>query len=419
MDDQKNLILAILLSLVVMLGYQKFFVEPAEDAQRQAAVERGAETLPAAPNPIGAAPPVAPGSDTPPAVDAPPAADTPPAAADPVPAEVVKPAQPLARDEPRLQILTDRLQGSISLRGGRIDDLVLLDYYDRLGEGRENIVLLKNKSRIDGYFAEFGWQKGAGATVDVPTPETLWKTAALSLRHTSPAVLTWDNGAGLLFTRTISIDDDFLFTITDRVENSSGETVALAPYGLIVRKTTPETAGFVILHEGALGVLGGTLEEVDYDDLEESGTYSYDSTGGWLGFTDKYWLTALMPDPNAKIKARFVHRKDGASSRYQADYIADQLTSIAAGDSFQVTTRLFAGAKEVEIIDRYEEAYGIELFDRTIDWGWFYLLTKPIFAMLVFFHKLVGNFGVAILLLTLVIKLIFFPLANKQYTAMS
>lgn len=209
-----------------------------------------------------------------------------------------------------------------------------------------------------------------------------------------------------------------MFTVSQRVENTGTEPVSLYPYGLIRRWDTPPTAGFFILHEGPIGVLGGTLEEIDYDDLQEDGDIELPSDGGWLGITDKYWLTALVPDQESTLTANFRHSLSDGQDRYQVDYLRNQIR-LSPGNTIEVVDRLFVGAKEVSLLDQYREDYGIPLFDRAVDFGWFYFLTKPLFYVLHWFYERVGNYGVAILLLTLLVKILFYPLANKSYRSMS
>ncbi len=244
------------------------------------------------------------------------------------------------------------------------------------------------------------------------------RRTAREIRPDQPVTLTWDNGENLRFSRTVAIDENYMFTITQRVENTGDEPVTLHPYGLISRWGTPPTLGFFILHEGPIGVLAGTLEEIDYDDLREDGPIELPSQGGWLGITDKYWLASLVPDQESELVANFRHYIAEGQDRYQVDYLRPAMT-VPPGETIEVTDRLFAGAKEVGLLDFYANEYGIPLFDRAVDFGWFYFLTKPIFHILHFFYQLLGNYGLAILLLTLLVKLLFYPLANKSYRAMS
>ncbi len=230
--------------------------------------------------------------------------------------------------------------------------------------------------------------------------------------------LSWDNGQGLKFFRTYSLDENFMFRITQRVQNRGSTAVTLFPYGLISRTGTPETLGFYILHEGPIGVLQDQLVEVDYDDLQDAKVIKDTSTGGWIGITDKYWLAALAPDPKEKVTTRFVHSLAGKADKYQTDTLG-VARNLAPGANITVESHLFAGAKEVKLLDSYSETLGIKRFDLAVDFGWFYFLTKPFFYALDFFNNHLGNFGLAILLFTVIIKIIFFPLANKSYRAMS
>jgi YidC/Oxa1 family membrane protein insertase len=230
--------------------------------------------------------------------------------------------------------------------------------------------------------------------------------------------LSWTNPEGVTFNRTFSVDENFMFTVTQRVDNGGEGDLTLLPYSLIARYGTPEVSGFFILHEGPLGVFDGTLDEVDYSDLQDDGVVQQKSTGGWIGITDKYWLTALIPEADTTNGYRFFYERFEDQDRYQVDFVGPPVT-VAQNASVDVTSRMFVGAKEVRLLDGYSEAFNITGFDRAIDFGWFYFLTKPLFYFLLYIKDVVGNLGVAILLLTVVIKIFFFPLANKSYKAMS
>jgi YidC/Oxa1 family membrane protein insertase len=397
MPEQRNLILAIVLSVTIIIAFQYFYELPRiQEAQRQQAqrTEQMAETAPddAAPEAVAPAPPGAPAT-----------------------AETAR-TQALATTE-RVAIDNARLEGSLALTGGRIDNLVLSDYRETTAPDSPNVRLLNPPGAPDTYFVEFGWVAGDEGTA-VPGRDATWQADREQVRPDQPVTLTWDNGENLRFSRTVALDDNYMFTITQRVENTGDEPVTLHPYGLISRWGTPETLGFFILHEGPIGVLDGTLEEIDYDDLREDGPIELSSQGGWLGITDKYWLASLVPDQDSDLVANFRHYLAEGQDRYQVDYLRPAMT-VAPGQSLEVTDRLFAGAKEVQLLDAYANEYGIPLFDRAVDFGWFYFLTKPIFHVLHFFYQLLGNYGLAILLLTLLVKLLFYPLANKSYRAMS
>lgn len=391
--EQRNLLLAIVLSVGILIAFQ-FLVEKYYPL-KPPPPPTPAQTVPAPGAPGAAAPQVAPGAA------APPAGATREAA---------------LVQQPRVAINTPRLHGSVTLRGGRIDDLTLANYHETPDPTSPEVVLLEPSGTGQAYFAEFGWVAGTPGA-KVPGPDTLWSVSGGPLTPTSPVTLTWDNGEGLIFTRTISIDENYMFTVQDAVRNTGTAAVVLSPYGLINRTGTPQVSGYFILHEGPVGYLTGALREPNYSSLEPGKPQDYTTTGGWFGFTDKYWLTALVPPQEVPVKARFIHRVENGVNRYQTDFIAPPVTVPAQGTAAS-PMRFFAGAKEVRLLDAYAES-GIPHFDLAIDFGWFYFLTKPIFLTLEFFYRLLGNFGVAILLLTLLIKLAFFPLANKSYQAMS
>ena len=420
--DQKNLLLAIVISVVILLGFQFLFekMRPPQPvpAQKPALTAQTPANQTAAPGPAA---PAVPGTNAPPGAT--PGASAAAAAAAPESREQV-----LAQ-APRVKIDTPRLHGSINLVGGRIDDLALADYHETVDPKSPEVVLLSPSGTADPYFAEFGWiPANTGDQVKLPAPDTKWTAPPQPLTPTHPVALTWDNGAGLVFTRTIAVDQNYMFTVTDAVQNNGSSPVALRPYALDSRTGIPEGTAYYILHEGLAGYLAGHvfgggggflwLQDPDtYAKLVSDEPRKYTSTGGWFGFTDKYWLTALIPPQQETIDARIMHTGQGDANRFQADYVSSAVTA-APGASATSSNRFFAGAKEVDLLDKYRDE-GIPKFDLAIDWGLYYFITKPIFFVLRFFHGILGNFGLAILLLTLLIKLAFFPLANKSYSAMS
>ncbi len=403
-SDQKNVWLAMAIIIAMFVGWQFFYelprIEREQEAQQRqaelAADQTGDATLPE----LG-------GVDSANVTD--------------VALNEELPREDALALSPRIAINTPSLHGSVALIGGRLDDLTLVDYHTEVDPGSPEVVLLSPVGGPSPYFAEFGWIAEDPAVV-VPDAKTEWVSDSTDLTPQSPVTLTWDNGQGLVFERTIAIDENYMFTVDQSVTNNGNATVTLYPYGLINRHNTPETLGFYILHEGLIGVLNETLEEVDYDDLsdpDEPNQITYESPNGWIGITDKYWLTALVPDQGDTFKGRFLHNlKNGTLDTYQADYLRTAVV-IEPGNASSTQDRLFAGAKVVTLLDSYAEELNIPLFDRAVDFGWFYFMTKPIFFVLLWFKGLIGNFGLAILALTVVIKLIFFPLANKSYKAMS
>lgn len=397
--DQRNLILAIALSAIIMIGFQVFYVVP---RQQELALQQ--EQLQADLGPDTPVPGRLPGDG--PALDA----------IDGIDAQL-QDREAVVGSGQRITIATPQLSGSLNLAGGRIDDLTLSAYREEIGADSPPVTLLSPTGAPDPYFAEFGWVDGNGAAYG--NGETPWTApAGATLTPETPVALTWESEDGLRFRRTVAIDEDFMFTIMQQVENTGDRAVSLFPFGRITRINTPDTLGFYILHEGPIGVLDGTLNEVDYDDLQDDSTVEENTVGGWIGITDKYWLTALVPDQDAPMTTRFTHRLRNGVDRYQADYLGGEQL-LAPGQTATVINRVFAGAKKVRVLDRYEEELGIERFDMAIDFGWFFFLTKPLLQLLIIFGESIGNFGLAILALTVLIKALFFPLASKSYRSMS
>ena len=401
--DQKRLFLAIAVSVVILLTFQLLLPTP------QRPVLPASISAPTAGSSDTGMPTPAGPSSTASRAGGPPGA----AAMNVVPREVA-----------RLPIAAPRLQGSISLLGARIDDLVLRDYRETVARDSKQVRLLEPRSEKQPYYAQFGWSAAEGAATRVPDNDTVWAGSGTAGADT-PALLSWDNEQGLVFEIEIELDANYMFTIRQSVRNSTGAAVALHPWARIRRDYTPVTSGYYILHEGMLGILDGRLKEVSYDGAKSDGekragvALEQTSQGGWIGITDKYWLTALVPEQNTTSTASFRHVREGATDRYQVDFVAKDATQVAAGGAASTTMRLFAGAKEVHVLDRYETQYSVPNFDKAVDFGWFYFITKPFFYALDWLNTLLGNFGLAILVFTLFIKLLFFPLANKSYRSMS
>ena len=380
MQDQRNLFLAIILSLLVVTGYQ--FLQP----KRVVNPTPPAPTSPA--QPIIAQSPIA----------------------------QIDRTEVLA-DAPRIKIETPKLHGSLSLAGGRIDDLVLANYYETIK--REKLVtLLSPAGSVEPFFVEFGWTADNGAAV--PNSQTVWTQSGNgALTPDTPVMLTWDNGAGLTFARTISVDRDYLFTVKQTVANHGSELVTLKPYGTIVRANPPsDTAAGGGASPTIAGFYGSGLDEVSYKDLGKQGVIEHQTTGGWVGMNDKYWLVTAVPPRDQPMALTLRDTKTGDKNRYSAEYHGGD-ASLAPGASLEMTSLIFAGAKEQAVLAGYEEKQGISKLERTIDFGWLYILAKPFFIAIHYIAQNVGNFGIAILIFNVILKIILFPLQDRSFHQMA
>ena len=408
MDDQnKNLILATALSFGVILIWFTLFPPP------EAVEDPNAPTL-TAESADATTPAAAPSLST--------------SASDTASAAATSAEPTAAADAPRVEIATDRVSGSISLLGGRLDDLKLNDYRETLDEGSPIVTLLSPNGEPNAYYALYGWAPGAGLNLDqVPGSNTLWSVeSGETLTEDSPVTLSWDNGAGLTFRRTISVDDNYMFSVDQSVENTGAGSVSLAPYGVLARYGQPDDLkNFFILHEGLVSMADGELAEVDYDDMTD---FTFDQregapaevtqveANGWTGFTDHYWMATLIPAPGTGFKS--VAKYDATRDIYQTEAVMRTLT-VAEGETATTSSQLFAGAKEWATIRAYQNEGGVQGFLESIDWGWFAFLTKPIFALLHWLNVQIGNMGWAIIGLTVILKIIVFPLAYKSYASMA
>ena len=386
-DNTRNTIIFFVAAALLLLVYQVFVIDP--QAKRQA--EERARQAPAA-------------------------AAASAQAAPQLPTAVTRQAAVAA--SPRVQIATPSLKGSLSLKGARIDDLYLVKYSQNL-DSAQPVELFRPEGTQYAWFAEMGW---AGANVPgLPGPQTQWTLAKGStLAPGQPVTLTYANGAGLTFTRTIAIDDRYMFTVTDTVANTSGQPITLAPYGSVVRQGVPPGLGKNgVIHEGGMGWLQDKRRPLKYAKWQKDGSSpAYTSTGGWIGITDHYWLAAVIPAQNERIQGQYRLTEAPGVNLLDANFVG-QAKSIPAGRQITHTTHVFAGAKQNPVLKDYQAKLGIKNLDEAIDWGMFWFLTRPIFELLAWFNSNIGNFGLAILALTVVVRLVFFPLANKQYESMT
>ncbi|TFU03214.1 membrane protein insertase YidC [Polymorphobacter arshaanensis] len=327
-------------------------------------------------------------------------------------AGAVQPINVVLAQSPRVAIETPRLSGSINLRGGRIDDLLMTTYGQTIDKNSPPVRLFTPSGTAGAYFSQFGW---TGA--DAPGPDTLWTASAPKLTPTSPVTLTWTNPKGVVFDLRLAVDDNYMFTVTQNVTNPGTAPVTVRTYGLVSHTGEFHEKDASNLHVGPLGVMDGRLKdsETSFKKLREDGPQSYATTGGWLGMTEKYWIAALIPNQKLPVAAHFAA---AAGDRYQTDFL-DPAVVVAPGASASNVSHLYAGAKEVALIDKYKADLGIPLFDRTVSWGWFWFIAQPIFHLLSWLFKLTGNFGVAIICLTLIVRAALFPIANKQYQSMA
>lgn len=402
MGDQKNLILAAVLSFLVIGLWEMFIIAPQrEEMQRQAEIqaqiaqEQQIDGVPV------------------PATDGGLAGEV---------VALLKRDDALAKTE-RVMIDAPRVDGSISLTGGRIDDLSLKDYNVTIEDGSPEVTLLSPRESGDAYYALFGWAGGA----NMPGPQTEWTLVEGDIVDLGkPITLEWRNDSGQVFTQRHEIDENFLFTVTQTVTNTAEDAIRLSPYGVIARHGEPATEGFYLLHEGAIGGFDGVTHSIDYDDFQDfeinvaegAQVQKFEATdNGWLGITDKYWMTALVPEANKSFTGAFKLAGKPGAPVFSAD-VRLPIVSVAPGATETAVIHLFAGAKQADVLSMYQETLKAESFYDAIDWGWFFFLTKPFFWILNTIYKLVGNFGVAIILLTVLVKTLMFPLAYKSYVSM-
>lgn len=390
--NNKNFILAIVVSSLILLGWQYFFVMPnAEKAklQQQQTQQQTQATAQQAATGQGEA--------------------------------KAMPREEALAASPRIAIDTPEFKGTINLKGGSIDDLGLNLYKETIKPDSKPVTLLSPAGSPNAYFIQHGLVGPKDSTLKLPNADTVWSAASGAvLQVDKPVTLTWDNGEGLVFTREIKVDNQYVFTVTQSVINNSKSPVQIYPFARIQRQDTPHIVGYYVFYEGMLGWLGDKLQEVKYKDV--LGTLepkTIDSTGGWLGFTDQYWATALIPDQSKAIATRFQHQLSNGRDLYQTDYTGRDVMNVAAGQSASYQDQIFAGPKVVQTINEIGAKHKIKGFDYMIDWGYFEIITKPMFHLIEFIKSIVGNFGIAILITTVLVKLLVFPLANKSYASMS
>ncbi|AHE53161.1 membrane protein insertase YidC [Sphingomonas sanxanigenens] len=389
MDDKRNLIIFALIAALVLFGGQFVTDYFFPTANPPATKMVDGKSVPV-PSPTASTP----------------AADAP---------DAIRPVAAALGASPRLPVRTPKLQGSIALKGARIDDLLLTNYRETIAKNAPPIRLLAPAGTKDARLAGFGW---AGEGVATPGPDTVWTADAAELVPGKPVTLSWNNGRGLVFAMRIAVDENYMFTVRQSVANRSGSAVAVQPYGYVSQRGVSKDPDSWTIHTGPTGVFNGAANyDVDFSDVDAAGNNGLDfaTTGGWLGFNDKYWLTALVPDQGKPVNAKF---RIGGGGAYQADFRAAQAV-VQPGRALTTETRFFAGAKEVGVLQAYENDLKIVQFDKAIDWGWFAPIERPIFWVLDWLFKFTGNFGVAIILLTVLVRGLMFPIAQRQFASMA
>jgi YidC/Oxa1 family membrane protein insertase len=400
MQNNKNFYITIVLSVLILMVWQIFYMNPKIARQREQVRIESLRVAEEKAKATGAGAAVAPAS-----------AEA-QATADLSVADAIKQTQ-------RVTIDTPSIKGSINLTGARFDDIVLKKFREKVSSDSPNIQLLAPSAVANGYYAELGFA-GEAASGKLPGADTVWAVAGnANLTPATPVILNFTNDKGLIFKRTIVVDEQYMFTVNDSITNSSAADIALSPYGRVTRYHKPAVASTYVLHEGAIGYSTQTrLKEVTFTALEEDKEIkSEKSLDGWLGFTDKYWAASIIPSNKTPYQPRFSYFEDGRT-RYQADYLSEPLT-IKPSETQTIETQFFAGAKEANKIEAYGKDRAIVRFDLMIDWGWFYFFTKPMFHLMDWLNKFLGNFGLAVLATTVIVKLLFFPLASKSYASMA
>ena len=386
--ENRNVIIAVILSTAILIGWSMYFENPNEAQKKKLEIQGKTETQTNIQKP-----------ETPQTTKA-------------NPTKAISRGDALKEGD-RVLIENSNLSGSISLRGALIDDIILKNYREALDKNSKAIVLLSPKKSDEGYFIESGWAT-AKSDVKVPDNNSIWQIRdGKKLTPSSPVTLEWNNREGVVFSKKIEVDDKYLFKVTETIRNEKNKTIELFHYSQITKSTKPNTENFYILHEGLIGVVDKNLKEETYSAIEKE-KKTYAGKSGWFGITDKYWMSAIIPENGKSFKGEY-----SFANSYKANFIISEPTIANPQKSASNTLKIFIGAKEVYPIDNYTEKEKIDRFDLSIDWGWFYFITKPLFFVIDYIFKIVGNFGVAIIILTIIVRIIFFPLANYSFRSMA
>ncbi|MEY4791108.1 MAG: hypothetical protein RIT21_602 [Pseudomonadota bacterium] len=386
--ENRNVIIAVILSTAILIGWSMYFENPDEAQRKRLEIQGKTETQTNIQKP-----------ETPQTTKA-------------NPTKAISRGEALKEGD-RVSIENSNLAGSISLRGAIIDDIVLKNYRETLDKNSKPIVVLSPKKSDEGYFVESGWAT-TKSDIKVPDNNSIWQIRdGKKLTPTSPVTLEWNNREGIIFSKKIEVDNKYLFKITETIRNEKNKTIELFHYSQITKNTKPTTENFYILHEGLIGVVDKNLKEETYSTIEKE-KKTYAGKSGWFGITDKYWMSAIIPESGKSFKGEY-----SFANSYKANFIISEPTIANPQKSTSATLKIFIGAKEVYPIDNYTEIEKIDRFDLSIDWGWFYFITKPLFFVIDYIFKIVGNFGLAIIILTLIVRILFFPLNNYSFKSMA